>query len=148
MTYSALDIATILHAGQVDKAGVNYIEHPIGVAASLSKMPGWSDFAPAQQGVMHDAALLHDTLEDTSMTEEGLLLLGISGAVTNIVRLLTRTPKVSRDDYYLFIRENEMAKFVKHADIFHNLSRLSHLDTLTQMKLTQKYSHALEVLNG
>lgn len=147
-TYKPLDIATILHAGQVDKAGVDYIEHPKGVAASLSHIPGWSDFTPAEMTTAYDAALLHDTLEDTSMTADGLLLLGVKREVVAVVELLTYDGKESRDAYYERIKTDKIAKFVKMADVFHNLSRINYLDSVTQIRLTRKYSHALEVLNG
>ena len=147
-TYKALDIATILHSGQVDKAGHPYIDHPRGVAESLSRQKGWGDFTPAEMTVAYDAALLHDTIEDTSMTALGLAYLGVSPETIAVVRLLTYDGRESRDDYYERIKTNHIAKFVKMADVFHNLSRLNHLDSVTQIRLTKKYSHALEVLNG
>ena len=61
----ALKIATEAHKGQVDKSGVDYIKHPIAVA-SFCKNP-----------LAKVAALLHDVIEDTDITEEDLRARGI-----------------------------------------------------------------------
>ena len=54
----ALSIATEAHAGQVDKAGCDYIEHPKAVA----------DRCPNRE--CRIVALLHDTIEDTFVTAD------------------------------------------------------------------------------
>ncbi len=53
----ALQIATDVHIYQVDKAGMPYILHPIRVASKCK--------TNEEQMV----ALLHDTIEDTEVTE-------------------------------------------------------------------------------
>lgn len=61
----ALRIAAVAHAGQVRKeGGVPYIVHPVTVAHMLGSY-GCSEAVLA-------AALLHDVLEDTDVTEESL----------------------------------------------------------------------------
>ena len=56
----ALHIAKKAHVGQIDKAGCEYINHPIHVADSLNT---------EEEKIV---AYLHDVLEDTSMTIEDL----------------------------------------------------------------------------
>lgn len=56
-------IAETAHSGQVDKAGVDYIEHPRAVASMVS-------------GVNEKiCALLHDVMEDTEFPESALRIL-------------------------------------------------------------------------
>ncbi|XP_059570458.1 guanosine-3',5'-bis(diphosphate) 3'-pyrophosphohydrolase MESH1 [Alligator mississippiensis] len=60
----AADFAARKHAGQrrKDPEGTPYINHPLGVARILSHEAGVTDI------VLLQAALLHDTLEDTDTT--------------------------------------------------------------------------------
>ena len=51
--FTALDFAAKAHSGQVDKAGVSYIYHPIAVALHMNSETG------------KIAALLHDVIEDS-----------------------------------------------------------------------------------
>ncbi|HGQ5154396.1 TPA: HD domain-containing protein, partial [Streptococcus pneumoniae] len=52
----ALAIAKKAHAGQVDKAGVDYIQHPLYVASQVN--------TEQEKAV----ALLHDVIEDSDIT--------------------------------------------------------------------------------
>ena len=52
----AIEIAAIAHAGDIDKAGVPYIFHPIRLMLAVT--------TPAEQMT----AVLHDTVEDTDIT--------------------------------------------------------------------------------
>ena len=60
LTRYALSIARNAHAGQTDKAGRPYIEHPLHVAESMDTE------------VETCAALLHDVVEGTNWTLEAL----------------------------------------------------------------------------
>ncbi|MDU5129714.1 HD domain-containing protein, partial [Atopobium minutum] len=73
----SLSIATKAHAGQFDKAGKPYIEHPKRVAANCA-----TDTQKA-------AALLHDVIEDTPVTADDLLSQGINKRIVDIVCSLT-----------------------------------------------------------
>ena len=146
----ALTIATVCHAGQVDKAGVPYIEHPVAVANSidLSEVKALDGFHPEMFAWAIEAAVLHDVIEDTSMTPAGLIELGIDPAVVRTVLLLTYDKKVqSRDDYYTAIKADPLARIVKIADVKHNLGRLGYLNPDDRVRLTTKYTHALEMLS-
>ena len=134
-------IALHAHAGQVDKLGVDYIEHPRAVAAR---------FDPVEQEAEHVAALLHDVVEDSPITPDDLRLAGIPDDVVDAVVLLTRTPEVAADDYYRAIRANELARQVKLSDIAHNTdpARTASLTTSEREWFAQKYAHAREMLGA
>ncbi|PGA49505.1 GTP pyrophosphokinase, partial [Bacillus thuringiensis] len=61
----AHEIAKKAHAGQVDKAGIDYIKHPEAVASFVNT---------AEEKA---TAYLHDVLEDTEITTVDLLNAGI-----------------------------------------------------------------------
>ena len=65
---SVLAFAARKHSGQrrKDPAGTPYINHPIAVAELLARVGRVSDLAALQ------AAILHDTLEDTETTVQEL----------------------------------------------------------------------------
>lgn len=128
----AKTIAIIAHAGQTDKAGDPYINHPERVAGRMT-------------GPTHVAtAWLHDVLEDTAVTESDLLLSGVEPRIIRAVRMLTRRPDVSPEDYYAGVRANSIARAVKLGDIEDNTdpSRLARLDDETIVRLTKKYAKA------
>ena len=64
----AVHLAASLHGTQRRKnaAGTPYINHPIAVAELLARVGGVHELAVLQ------AAVLHDTLEDTTVTREEL----------------------------------------------------------------------------
>ena len=136
---TAQSIATAAHAGQVDKLGADYIEHPARVAAN---------FEPVRQSTEHCAAWLHDVIEDTPVTARQLLDAGVPRAVVETVLLLTRNSGVPSEFYYGRIRDHEAARAVKLADIADNTAewRTSQLDPATRTKLAEKYTKALVAL--
>jgi GTP pyrophosphokinase len=60
----AFELARVAHADQVRRSGEPYISHPLGVAMILAEL-GLDD-------VTIVGALLHDALEDTTVTLEDL----------------------------------------------------------------------------
>ena len=110
----ALGLAAAAHKGQVDKAGEDYIKHPIAVAERL-------DTEDEQT-----AALLHDIVEDTPVTLEDLANAGFSGRVLHAVCCLTHKYGETREAYISRIAEDPLAVRVKLADLAHNsdLSRM------------------------
>lgn len=91
----AESLARRVHAGDVDKAGVPYIEHPRRVAAKLTK--------PNARTV----AWLHDVLEDTPTTESELRA-QFDGEVVDAVVALTRIDGEAPEAYYARVRANEL----------------------------------------
>ena len=131
---TALKLAVEAHYGQRDKGGRPYIFHPLRVAAGCS-------------GKAKVAALLHDTVEDTSVTFEQLAELGIDGEILAAVKLLTHDKRVPYLDYVRKIRENPIAREVKLSDLRYNMD-ISRLGSLTDEDLERlrKYHEAYTIL--
>lgn len=64
LIYFAYQVAREAHAGTKRQSGEDYIEHPLAVATYLAEL------AMDAQGIV--AALLHDVVEDTSITRENV----------------------------------------------------------------------------
>lgn len=135
----ASEIAAEAHAGQVDKAGADYIDHAQRVAAR---------FDPTHQPVEFAAAWLHDVIEDAGVDADELRHHGVDDAVIEVVELLTRRSGVPAEEYYAAIRNHPRALAVKSADIADNLdpARTSRLDPATRSRLAAKYARARRAL--
>ncbi|MGJ8720444.1 MAG: hypothetical protein ACSHW9_01245 [Salinibacterium amurskyense] len=135
----AVGIATIAHRGQLDKLGYDYIDHPARVAESFD----WLN-----EPVEHCTAWLHDVIEDTDVSAADLLKAGMLPEIVTAVELMTRRADVADADYYDRIRQNPAALAVKLADINDNLAdwRFRKLDYDTQVRLSNKYFHARQLL--
>ena len=131
---TALKVAVEAHFGQRDKGGRPYIFHPLRVAAGCS-------------GKAKVAALLHDTVEDTSVTFEKLAELGIDGEILAAVRLLTHDKSVPYLDYVRKVKENPIAREVKMSDLRDNMD-LKRLKSLTDkdIRRLEKYHEAYMIL--
>lgn len=133
-------IARAAHTGQVDKIGVNYIEHPRRVAAR---------FNPTTQPDETAVAWLHDVIEDTPVTAAELLEAGFPDHVVAAVELLTKnSAEHTLDAYYARIRENPLALAVKTADIADNTdpARTAQLSSDARERLAAKYAKARKQL--
>lgn len=160
-------LAVAMHAGQVDKAGKPYIEHPVRVAYSIllasvneggALVPhNASEFvrrqvlsavSPRRRDLTVQVAYLHDVVEDTSVTLRALDKAGFAPEVVAAVELLTRTKQKSSKEYYDDISQSDIALAVKLADIDDNVDerRLAKLDAATQERLRKKYATALDAL--
>jgi len=122
-------IAETAHAGQVDKSGHPYINHPRRVAERLH-----GDAAVA-------AGWLHDVLEDTPTTTDDLRAAGIPEEVIDAVVAVTKRPGESAEDYAARVRESPIGYQVKLADLDDNTDpeRLTLLDDVTRSRLETKY---------
>src|SRR6478735_10636496 len=136
----AIALAEFAHRNQVDKAGMPYIDHPKRVLATVQ--------AQGARPYVQIAAVLHDVVEDTPITCDGLEALGFSESAVRLVDLLTRRKEVAPHLYYRAIRQSKDATMVKLADIADNTLewRLSHLTDETQSRLRQKYANATNYL--
>ena len=110
----ALEIATHVHKNQVDKAGKPYINHPKAVARMLGTEEAQT------------VALLHDVIEDTSVTLDDLKGAGFSDDIITAVDCLTQREGERREEYIMRVSKNPLATMVKLADLKHNqdLSRI------------------------
>lgn len=132
----ALSIAKKAHAGQVDKAGIDYIQHPLYVASQVK--------TEQEKAV----ALLHDVLEDSDITAADLLAYGLSNEVVTAVQTLTKKKGQSYQDYLEKVKSNNLARVVKLADLKHNsdLSRLKSVSD-TDRERVKKYKNAIRYLS-
>lgn len=141
----ALIIAKIAHKGQKDKSGKDYINHPKTVA-SVSL---YINKSKTNKTIKSIIALLHDTVEDTSVSSTDIRKI-FGQEIANSIKLLTRKDK--NEPYFDYIQRikdsgDENAIAVKIADLLHN-SDLSRLSEITQKDLqrSMKYLGALSVL--
>lgn len=132
----ALAIARKAHAGQVDKAGVDYIQHPLYVASQVE--------TEQEKAV----ALLHDVIEDSNITAVYLLASGLPNEVVTAVQILTKKKGQSYQEYLEKVKTNDLARVVKLADLKHN-SDLSRLKTVsnTDYERVKKYKNAIRYLS-
>ena len=132
----ALSIAKKAHKGQYDKAGVDYIEHPLFVASLVD--------TEEEKAV----ALLHDVLEDSPITAQELLSAGLPETVVSAVQVLTKKKGQDYQMYLELVKSNSIARRVKLADLKHN-SDLFRLATVTEKDLErlEKYKKAIDYLS-
>ncbi len=99
------------HAGQFDKAGVEYFKHPNAVANRLD-----TNFEKI-------VALLHDVVEDTDCTLE-YIGLKFGQEVARVVGILTHKKGEPFQDYIARVAKDRTATRVKLADLNHNMDML------------------------
>jgi hypothetical protein len=138
MLSKAILIATLAHEGQFDKGGNPYILHPLTV---LHKLKSKDEDEQA-------AAVLHDVIEDktgkTIKMPEGDMVIsyqmlreaGISERTIEIVRLLTKVPGQTEDEYQAGVLTDVSAMKVKREDLRTN-SDLRRLKGVTEKDLAR-----------
>ncbi|MCH3942726.1 MAG: hypothetical protein LKE37_03335 [Atopobiaceae bacterium] len=132
----ARGIAARAHAGQVDKAGADYLGHPAHVASLVA-----TDEERA-------CAWLHDVVEDTPTTLDDLRRAGIPDGVVAAVDAMTHRPGEGYlADYVPRVCEDAIAREVKLADLSHNMD-LSRLPEVTPRDLgrVERYRAARRLL--
>lgn len=141
-------IASSAHLGQVDRQGMPYINHPLRVSRIVSS------FFSADDPSMEHAeavALLHDVIENSSITASDLLFAGIKQDIVGDIIRLTKLHSQSRDTYLDGIKQSRIAWAVKLADIADNTdpARLAVLQAQDKERLLDKYHHYYSYLmNG
>ena len=137
MTIEAMKIAYNAHLGQLDYNGVPYIFHPYHMAEQMD------------DEISCTVALLHDVVEDTSLTFADLEQ-KFPKQVVEIVRLLTHDEDIDYFDYIREIKTNTIATKVKLEDLKHNSDQTRCIGSdLTQEQLLywkEKYAKAKEIL--
>ncbi len=133
----AIAIAAAAHAGQVDKASRPYILHPLRVMLALDTTDD------------QIAGVLHDVVEDTDVTIEGLRADGFS---EDVLAALDSVTKREGEDYPVFVLRaaaNPIGRRVKLADLRDN-SDLSRIDHPTQKDYARlaRYRAAIEAIQA
>lgn len=137
MLESAIKLAIDAHQGQRDKAGQPYILHPLRVMMQC------------ETEALRIVAVLHDVIEDSSITPAILRNMGFSDTVIEALACLT---KQKGEDYFAFIdraMSNPLARRVKELDLIDNMdaSRLAELTDADAARM-RKYIAALSKLRG
>ncbi len=133
----AMNIAYNAHINQVDKGGYPYISHPLHLAELMK----------CESSTI--VALLHDVIEDSSVTLEELKTKGFDEEIITALKLLTKVKNIDYFDYIKNVSNNALAKEVKIADLKHN-SDLTRLDKVTEKDIAraEKYKNALKFLES
>jgi len=131
------------HEGQMRKSGEPYITHPIAVAKILAELRG----GPATL----ISALLHDTVEDTSLTLKevetifGTDIAQLVDGVTKIGKLSFNTKASAADNHQkmlLAMAKDIRVILIKIADRLHNVRTLESMSPEKQYKIA---SETLEI---
>lgn len=131
----AFQIAIDAHKGQTDKAGAPYIFHPIRVSNRCST---------DDERIV---ALLHDTIEDTEVTAEYLLMEGFPRNIVDAILSVTRNEDENYEDFIKRSRLNPIGRQVKLHDLEDNMD-ITRLNELTEKDLYRlnKYIKAYKYL--
>lgn len=133
MIYKALYKAISLHDGQYRKTGEPYVNHPIAAASIL-----------AIYGLDYEtvcAALLHDTLEDTSYTlEECEVDFGstIASLVDGVTKIGTDVNNPTHEKIITSAKQDVRSVAVKLGDRLHNMHTLSVLSEEKQKEIANE----------
>jgi len=131
----AIILATKAHAGQLDKAGEQYILHPLRLMIK------------AKNEIDRCVAVLHDVVEDTCINIHDLRREGFSEEIIEAVLCLTKQKGESYKEFIIRLSKNKVARRVKILDLKDNLD-LSRLKDITDkdIKRADKYKKALALL--
>lgn len=133
----AIAIAEQKHAGQVDKAGRPYIEHPKRVMRAMSN--------DAERIV----AVLHDVVEDTDLTLDQRAAYGFPDYILAALDSVTRRTGETYEAFLARASNNTIGRRVKYADLQDNadLSRIAASTDADQAR-TAKYQRAMAQLDA
>lgn len=134
----AIEIATDAHKGQFDKAGNEYIGHPLRVMEM------------GQTEEEKIVGVLHDVIEDTDWTFEALEAEGFSQEIIGALRCVTKlSENENYDDFIERVKKNPLAVAVKINDLSDNMDirRLPYLSD-KDVKRLKKYLKAYKKLIG
>ena len=133
----AMEIAMAAHNGQLDKAGMDYIGHPMRVMAAGSSV---------DEKIV---GVLHDVVEDSAWTFEQLAAEGFAPQIIEALRCLTKLEGESYDKFIARVKCNALATAVKLNDLTDNMDirRLPYLSD-KDVKRLKKYLKAYKQLSG
>ena len=133
MLNKGIEIAARAHAGQVDKGGEPYILHPLRVMLSR------------KNETERICGILHDVVEDSSITLDDLRREGFSTEIIAVLDCLTKRNGESYEEFIDRILSNEIACQVKLADLYDNMnvSRIENFTDKDEARI-KKYKAAAE----
>ena len=142
--YQALIIAYNGHDGQIRKSGEPYIHHPIEVAKIVAKDIGLDYVSIA-------SAILHDVVEDTSITLDDLNE-SVGLEISRIVDGLTKISTLKKNEDYSVQAENYRKMLltlhndirvilIKTADRLHNMRTIDFLSKAKQDQMALSLIH-------
>ena len=134
----AIEIATEAHQGQLDKAGRDYIGHPLRVM----------EMGKTEEEKI--VGVLHDVIEDTDWTFDKLAEEGFSQDIISALRCVTKlSENENYDDFIDRVKKNPLAVAVKINDLTDNMDirRLPYLSD-KDVKRLKKYLKAYKRLTG
>jgi GTP pyrophosphokinase len=134
------ELADQAHEGQRRASGESYIEHPLAVAGILA------DLEMDRQTIA--AALLHDVVEDTSITTEQVAA-AFGDEIANLVdgvTKLTRIPYQSKEEaqvenlrkMFMAMAKDIRVIIIKLADRLHNMRTLGSLPASKQLGIARE----------
>ena len=133
LIHKALDVIKKYHAGVKRKSGEPFFTHPIAVALILL------GYCQDQDALI--AALLHDTVEDTSLSithVEAMFGKEVAFIVSKVTNLEDKIRRVSLTDheniYRLSHAADKRALYVKLADRLHNMRTISGHSSIQKQK--------------
>jgi len=131
----AIALALEAHRGQVDKAGEVYILHPLRLMLAMT--------TEAERMV----AVLHDVVEDSSVTLADLRARGFPEEVVVAVDCLTRREGETYEQFVERLKPNALARTAKIADLRDNLdlSRIAQ-PTPKDRQRQERYRRSLRLL--
>lgn len=133
----AYNLALIYHKGQVDKANKPYINHVVYVANHV------------KTNDEKIVAILHDIIEDTSLTLNDLKKLGFSNIVIEAIDAITKRQGEAYHDYLKRVMNNKIAIKVKIEDLKHNAD-ITRYDSPTRENINKcnEYKKKLEFVKN
>ena len=148
--FSQLDRAIILavqcHARTFDKGGAPYILHPLRIMLAMRGMHGGGEESQI-------VAVLHDVVEEARKHRRGVGgIMGIrpdfGNRVADAVDAITRSPDETYKEYILRCKKNDLARWVKLADLHDNLNkdRIPSYLHADYASLWRRYEEAVDVL--
>jgi hypothetical protein len=137
MLEKAILLAVRAHEGQVDKAGAPYFLHPLRVMLRMG----------TEEEMI--VALLHDVVEDASVSLEDLRRMGYTENVVEAIESVTRRPHEPYEEFVRRAAANPIGWKVKVADLEDNMD-LSRLPQPTErdFERLRKYEEALKSLSS
>jgi len=131
----SIHLAVGAHKGQFDKAGVPYILHPLRVMSSSGSV------------FEKIVAVLHDTLEDTTLTRKQLRDEGFPTVVLDALDAVTKNKSENYDEFILRCKNNPVARSVKLLDMRDNcdLFRLQEIEE-KHIDMVRKYHRGMKIL--